>query len=80
MAAAIAKRRERMLYVSASALAGVTTYMTTTRRAAIRRAQRQGRYDRMPGVRMVTTRISHGRDCRIEWEDRLGRRGEEAIR
>ena len=79
VAAAIAKRRERMFYVSASALAGVTTYMTTTRRAAIRRAQRQGRYDRMPGVRMVT-RISHGRDCRIEWEDRLGRRGEEAIR
>ena len=68
-----------MFYVSASALAGVTTYMATTRRAAIRRAQRQGRYDRMPGVRMVT-RISHGRDCRIEWEDRLGRRGEEAIR
>jgi site-specific recombinase XerD len=79
VAAAIAKRRERMFYVSASALAGVTTYMTTTRRAAIRRAQRQGRYDRMPGVRMIT-RISHGRDCRIEWEDRLGRRGEEAIR
>ena len=79
VAAAIAKRRERMFYVSASALAGVTTYMATTRRAAIRRAQRQGRYDRMPGVRMVT-RISHGRDCRVEWEDRLGRRGEEAIR
>ena len=79
VAAAIAKRRERMFYVSASALAGVTTYMATTRRAAIRRAQRQGRYDRMPGVRMVT-RISHGRDCRLGWEDRLGRRGEEAIR
>ena len=79
VAAAIAKRRERMFYVSASALAGVTTYMATTRRAAIRRAQRQGRYDRLPAVRVVT-RISHGKDCRIAWEDRLGRRGEEAIR
>jgi len=79
VAAAIAKRRERMFYVSASALAGVTTYMATTRRAAIRRAQRQGGYDRTPGVRVVT-RIAHGKDCRIEWEDRLGRYGEEAIR
>jgi site-specific recombinase XerD len=79
VAAAIAKRRERMFYVSASALAGVTTYMATTRRAAIRRAQRQGRYDRVPGARIVT-RISQGRDCRIGWEDRLDRRGEEAIR
>ncbi len=79
VAAAIAKRRERMFYVSASALAGVTTYMATTRRAAIRRAQRQGGYDRTPGVRVVT-RIAHGKDCRIEWEDRLGRCGEEAIR
>ncbi|TWP32697.1 site-specific integrase [Leekyejoonella antrihumi] len=79
VAAAIAKRRERMFYVSAAALAGVSTYMATTRRAAIRRAQRRGRYDRLPGVRVVT-RISRGRDCRVGWEDRLGRRGEEAVR
>ena len=79
VAAAIAKRRERMFYMSAAALAGVTAYMATTRRAAIRRAQRQGRYDRMPGVRVVTG-ISQGKDCRVGWEDRLGRRGEEAIR
>jgi site-specific recombinase XerD len=79
VAAAIAKRSERMFYVSAAALAGVTTYMATTRRAAIRRAQRQGRYDRMRGVRVVT-RISHGKVVRVAWEDRLGRRGEEAIR
>jgi integrase len=79
VAAAIAKRRERMFYVSAAALAGVTAYMATTRRAAIRRAQRQGRYDRMPGVRVVTG-TSQGKDCRVGWEDRLGRRGEEAIR
>ncbi|TQC43325.1 integrase [Rhodococcus sp. WS4] len=79
VAAAIAKRRERMFYVSAAALAGVTTYMATTRRAAIRRAQRQGRYHRFPGMRIVT-RISLSRDCRVEWEDRLGRRGDDAIR
>ncbi|MDT2006896.1 integrase [Rhodococcus opacus] len=79
VAAAIAKRRERMFYVSAAALAGVTTYMATTRRAAIRRAQRQGRYHRLPGMRIVT-RISLSKDCRVEWEDRLGRRGDDAIR
>ncbi|MFD6394186.1 integrase [Nocardia sp. NPDC060259] len=79
VAAAVAKRRERMFYVSAAALAGVSTYMATTRQAAIRRAQRVGRYDRLSGFRLVTT-ISSGTDCRVGWEDRLGRRGEEAIR
>ena len=79
VAAAIAKRRERMFYVSVSALDAITAYMATTRRAAIKRAQRQGRYDRVPGRRVVT-RISRGKDYRVVWEDSLGRRGEDPIR
>lgn len=79
VAAAIAKRRERMFYVSASVLDAITAYMATTRRVAIKRAQRQGRYDRVPGRRVVT-RISRGKDNRMVWEDRLGRRGEDPIR
>jgi integrase len=68
-----------MFYVSVSALDGIAAYMATTRRAAIRRAQRQGRYDRVAGRRVVT-RVSRGKDCRVAWEDTLGRRGEDPIR
>lgn len=77
--AAIAKRRERMFYVSVSALDGIAAYMATTRRAAIRRAQRQGRYERVPGRRIVT-RVSQGKDRRVTWKDAPGRRGEDPIR
>ncbi len=79
VAAAIAKRRERMFYVSVSALEGIAAYMATTRRAAIRRAQRQGRYERVRGRRDVT-RLSRGKDARVAWRDTLGRQGEDPIR
>jgi hypothetical protein len=57
VAAAIAKRRERMFYVNAEALCGIATYMATTRRAAIRRAQRKGAYDRLRG-KLIVIKIS----------------------
>ncbi|MFI6031580.1 hypothetical protein [Amycolatopsis magusensis] len=79
VAAAVAKRRERMFYIEAAALAGVTTYMRVARRAAIRRAQRSGRYDSVRGKRVVT-RISLARDRRIAWVDEAGREGEAAVR
>ena len=79
VAAAIAKRRERMFYVSASALDGIAAYMGTTRRAAIRRAQRQGRYEAVAGRRVVS-RVSLGKDPRVAWADACGRHGEDPIR
>ncbi len=71
VAAAIAKRRERMFYVNAVALNGIATYMATTRRAAIRRAQQVGRYERLRG-KLAVTKISHGRQRRLSWEDAFG--------
>jgi site-specific recombinase XerD len=79
IAAAVAKRRERMFYIEADALAGVTTYVAVARRAAIRRAQKAGRYDAVRGKRVVT-RISQALDRRIAWVDSLGRDGEAAMR
>ena len=79
VAAAIAKRRERMINVSVSALDGIAAYMATSRRAAIRRAQRQGRYERVAGRRIVT-RVSRGKDCTVAWADPTGHRGEDSIR
>jgi len=71
VAAAIAKRSERMFYLNADALSGIETYLATTRRAAIRQAQRTGRYDRLRGKQIVT-KISQGRQRRVFWRDALG--------
>lgn len=79
VAQSIAKRRERMFYVGADALAGVTTYMAVARRAAIRRAQRVGRYDEVRG-RKVVTAISRGLDRRVSWQDALGCEGTTPVR
>jgi len=78
VAAAVAKRRERMFYVSASALARVSSYAATTRRLAIRAAQRHGRYERMPG-RLIVTKVNLGATRRLTWRDEHGRTGTVAV-
>lgn len=78
VAAAIAKRRERMFYVSVSAVAAVAAYMATGRRAAVGRAQRAGRYEALRG-KLVITRISSGRQRRVHFEDALGRAADAPI-
>lgn len=72
VAGAIAKRRERMFYTSISSVEGMRTYMETSRRAAVRRARRAGRYDRMPGRRVVTA-VSP--DRKLSWVDASGHHG-----
>ena len=74
VAAAIAKRRERSFYVPAATLSAIAGYIATTRRGAIRRAQRAGRYEQLAGKLIVTTAAAGQR--RLAWEDGLGRRGE----
>ncbi|MEU9840695.1 site-specific integrase [Actinomadura sp. NPDC048032] len=78
VAAAIAKRRERMFYVHADALKAVEAYTVSTRRAAIRRAQLRGAYDRLRG-KLVVTKISGGRRRLLSWEDSLGNRSEAPV-
>jgi site-specific recombinase XerD len=78
VAAAIAKRRERMFYVHDGAVKAVTAYMATSRRAAIRRAQRRGAYEQMPHKRVVTN-LTLGQTRTLIWEDAVGNRGESSI-
>jgi len=78
VAAAIAKRRERMFYVNAEALSGIAAYMATTRRAAISRAQNRGAYDRLRG-KLIVIKISQGRQLRLFWEDPCGNRSDAAV-
>jgi site-specific recombinase XerD len=73
VAAGTAKRRARMFYASADAVAGVAAYLATTRRAAMRRAQRAGRYEAIPGRRIVTG-ISDDSGS-LAWRDAAGREG-----
>jgi hypothetical protein len=74
VAAAIAKRRERSFYVPVQTLSGIAGYVATTRRDAILRAQRAGRYDRLAG-KLIVAKASAGQR-RLAWDDGLGRRGE----
>ena len=78
VAGAVAKRRERMFYVSAAALRRVAGYAATTRREAIRRAQRRGVYDRLPG-RLIVTRIGGGARQALAWRDGPGRTSEARV-
>ncbi|MEH0396227.1 tyrosine-type recombinase/integrase [Streptomyces sp. B21-088] len=49
-------KRERTVFYSAEALRAMNTYMCTSRRAAVRRAQAKGRYEAMQGLWIVTRR------------------------
>ena len=78
VAGAVAKRRERIFYASATALQRVGGYIATTRAEAIRRAQRHHRYDQMPG-KLIVTKVSHGARRKLSWRDEQGQTGEEPV-
>lgn len=74
VAQAVAKRRERMFYASAAALRRVGAYVMATRRQTVRAAQRQGRYDRLPG-KLIVTRVGAGPGRVLAWREESGRTG-----
>ncbi len=65
-------RKPRTFYASADALGAVDAYIATTRRAAVCRAQAGGRYQSMPGLRVVT-RGSGRRGTTLHWEGSDGK-------
>lgn len=67
---AVAKRAGRFYYVSHPALQSVEVYRASTRQASIRRAQRAGSYERIPGLRVVE---DVGRGRRVRWTELDGR-------
>ncbi|MCW2630823.1 site-specific integrase [Mycobacterium sp.] len=76
VAAAVTKgKRARAFYVSAQALREIEAYVGTTRRAAIRRAQAQHRYDDIDGLRTVIDRSGRTRRV-LHWRDRHGHTGQ----
>lgn len=75
--AATKSKRERTFYVSAQALRAIDAYCRTSRRAAIRRAQAEGRYE--SGRRWVVTGRSGWRRSIVHVKDERGRTVERAL-
>jgi len=75
LAAAVAKsRRPRTFYLSLAALRATEAYAATTRRAAVRRAQGAGVYERLEEMWLVTHRTGR-QGATLHWHDRRGRAG-----
>lgn len=72
VAAALTRsKRGRTFYASLDAIGQVESYLESERAWAIQRAQAEGRYDRLPGMRLVT-RVTQGLRPRVEWVDAHG--------
>lgn len=70
VAKAVAKRSGRLFYVAHSARQGVHTYRLTTRDESVRRAQYQGKYESIEGLRVIEEVTRHGL---ARWSERGGR-------
>lgn len=71
-------KKRRTFYMSADAVGEIESYVDSTRVLAIRQAQRKGRYDRIPGLRVVTA-VTRGRTPTVRWRDQDGVAGERAL-
>lgn len=72
----VAKRAGYTFYVGHPALQRIAGYQLSLRAEAVRRAQRSGVYDHVPGQRIVQEITRAGR---VLWTDRAGRTGESAL-
>ncbi|MFJ5779898.1 site-specific integrase [Streptomyces sp. NPDC093094] len=72
VAAAVTRSKNgRVFYASVDAVGQVEAYVESERAWAVQRAQAQGRYERLPVVRLVT-KVTGGLKPALEWVDRNG--------
>ncbi len=71
-------KKRRTFYMSVDAVGEIESYVDSTRALAIRQAQRRGRYNQIPGLRVVTA-VTRGRTPTVRWHDREGVVGELAL-
>ncbi|MGN9796332.1 hypothetical protein ACTMTU_35345 [Streptomyces sp. OZ13] len=64
-------KKPRTFYVASDAVADVETYVDSSRAWAVRKAQKAGRYDVLPEMRIVTE-VTGGRDPVVHWRDQDG--------
>ncbi|WP_410585402.1 site-specific integrase [Amycolatopsis sp. lyj-108] len=64
-------KKRRTFYVAADAVGEIETYVDSSRALVVRQAQKKGRYDRLPGRRVVTE-VTRGRKPVVHWRDQGG--------
>lgn len=79
LAPAVTKsKRARTFYVATRVVGEIEAYCESSRAAVVRRAQRQGRYDALAQMRLVTS-VSGHRVKVLRWRDRDGVIGETVL-
>ncbi len=71
-------KQDRTYYASVESLGQVEVYVQSERSWAVRRAQKAGRYERLPILRLVT-KVTLGRDPQVHWVDRDGVEGRKSL-
>ena len=71
-------KRDRVFYASVDALGQVEAYVQSERAWAVRRAQAEGRYERLAGMRLVT-KVTRGRQTDVHWTGRDGAAGRQRL-
>ncbi|MEW2522324.1 site-specific integrase [Actinacidiphila alni] len=71
-------KKQRTYYVSSDAVGDTESYVASSRAWAIRRAQKAGRYDRLPEMRMLIE-VTRGRKPKVRWCDQDGVIGEQEL-
>lgn len=71
-------KRGRTFYATSDALGQVESYVQSERAWAVQRAQEQGRYDRLPQLRVVT-QVTRVREPVVHWVDRSGVEGRQPL-
>ncbi|MFI8991575.1 site-specific integrase [Streptomyces antimycoticus] len=71
-------KRQRTFYVASDAIGEIESYRDSSRAWVVRKAQRSGRYDRLPEMRLVTE-VTRGMRPRVRWRDRSGAVGEREL-
>lgn len=71
-------KKPRTFYVAADAVGEVESYVDSSRVWAVRQAQRKGRYERLPEMRLVTE-VTRRVNPVVRWHDRHGVAGEREL-
>ncbi|WP_327353140.1 site-specific integrase [Streptomyces sp. NBC_01304] len=71
-------KKQRTYYVSSEAIGDVESYVASSRAWAVRKAQKAGRYDRLPEMRMLLE-VTRGLKPKVRWCDRNGVIGEREL-
>lgn len=71
-------KKPRTFYVAADAIGDIETYVDSTRAWAVKQAQKKGRYDHLPEIRVVTE-VTRRIKPVVRWRSRDGVAGERAL-